>query len=131
MYATQAASYREMEILSATPERLVVICFEQLVVQLTRARIAAEQKDPRTRVAAMTKARAIITELLSTLDFEQGGRISADLAALYRFLLADLADQALAPESRRLGQLAAIASELRDGFDGASKQLQTPLKRPA
>jgi flagellar secretion chaperone FliS len=120
-----------MEILSATPERLVVICFEQLVVQLTRARIAAEQKDPRTRVAAMTKARAIITELLSTLDFEQGGRISADLAALYRFLLADLADQALAPESRRLGQLAAIASELRDGFDGASKQLQTPLKRPA
>lgn len=131
MYATQAASYREMEILSATPERLVVICFEQLVVQLTRARIAAEQQDPRARIAATTRARAIITELLSTLDFEQGGRISSDLAAIYRFLLADLTDQALAPAPRRLGQLAAIASELRDGFDGAAKQLQPPLKRPA
>jgi flagellar secretion chaperone FliS len=131
MYATQAASYREMEILSASPERLVVICFDQLVIQLNRARIAAEQGDPRVRVAAMTKARAIITELLSTLDFEQGGRISTDLAALYRFLLADLTDQALAPNASRLVQLAAIAADLRDGFDGAAKQLQLPLKRPA
>jgi flagellar protein FliS len=131
MYATQAASYREMEILSASPERLVVICFDQLVIQLNRARIAAEQGDPRVRVAAMTKARAIITELLSTLDFEQGGRISTDLAAIYRFLLADLTDQALAPNALRLVQLAAIAADLRDGFDGAAKQLQLPLKRPA
>jgi flagellar protein FliS len=131
MYATQAASYREMEILSASPERLVVICFDQLVIQLNRARIAAEQGDPRVRVAAMTKARAIITELLSTLDFEQGGRISTDLAAIYRFLLADLTDQALAPNAVRLVQLAAIAADLRDGFDGAAKQLQRPLKRPA
>jgi flagellar protein FliS len=131
MYATQAASYREMEILSASPERLVVICFDQLVIQLNRARIAAEQGDPRVRVAAMTKARAIITELLSTLDFEQGGRISTDLAAIYRFLLADLTDQALAPNALRLVQLAAIAADLRDGFDGAAKQLQRPLKRPA
>jgi flagellar protein FliS len=130
-YATQAASYREMEILSASPERLVVICFEQLVVQLTRARLAVEQGDVRLRVAAMTKSRAIISELLATLDFVRGERIAVDLAAIYRFALAELAEQAVHPNARRLAQLAQIATDLRDGFAGAAEQVQPALKRPA
>ncbi|MCU0646569.1 MAG: flagellar export chaperone FliS [Gemmatimonadaceae bacterium] len=130
-YASQAASYREIELLSAGPERLVVICFEQLVVQLTRARLAIEQGDTRLRVAAMTKSRAIIAELLATLDFERGGRIAVDLAALYRFALSELAEQALVPDAKRVAALVQIAADLRDGFAGAAQQVQPPLKRPA
>jgi flagellar protein FliS len=130
-YATHAASYREMEILSAPPERLVVICFEQLVVQLTRARLASEQGDAKLRLVAMRRARALVDELLGTLDFEKGERIAVNLASLYRFLLAELAEQAIVPDARRLAPLVAIATELRDGFDGAARQVQPALRRPA
>jgi len=42
-YASQAANYRDLEILSATPERLVVLMFDHLVIQLERARIGTER----------------------------------------------------------------------------------------
>ena len=35
-YATQSSSYREMEIQAASPHKLVVIVFEQLVVSTGR-----------------------------------------------------------------------------------------------
>ena len=41
-YAAQKASYREMEVTSASQEKLVVVVFDQLVVSLERARIATD-----------------------------------------------------------------------------------------
>ncbi|MFN9118278.1 MAG: flagellar export chaperone FliS, partial [Gemmatimonas sp.] len=72
-YASQTSSYREMEIHSASPERLLVIVFEQLVVNLERARLAMERHDIELRVVSLTRARNLVAELLATLDFEQGG----------------------------------------------------------
>lgn len=56
-YPSQTSSYREMELLSASPARLVVIVFEQLVVNLERARIAMERNDIELRVTALRRAR--------------------------------------------------------------------------
>lgn len=122
-YAAQAANYRELEILSASPERLVVICFDHLVVQLERARIGAERDDLELSVAGVTKANAIVGELLATLDFEQGGEIATRLADLYQFLLVELLDQTKKRDPERLRRLVGIATALRDGFAGAAEQL--------
>jgi flagellar protein FliS len=75
-YATQTSSYRDMEIQAAAPERLVVIVFEHLVVNLERARIAMERRDVELRVTSLRRARGLVGELLATLDFEQGGAIA-------------------------------------------------------
>jgi flagellar protein FliS len=122
-YAAHAANYRELEILSASPERLVVVLFEHLVVQLERARLGAERGDLELSVAGVTKANAIVGELLATLDFEQGGEIAARLADLYQFLLVELLDQTRKRDPERLRRLAGIAATLRDGFVGAAEQL--------
>lgn len=122
-YATQSSSYREMEIHAASPHKLVVIVFEQLVVNLERARIAMERQDIELRVKSLGRARDIVTELLGTLDFEKGGRIAVELADLYQYMLYELVDVGMRGDLYTMRKLVSIASNLRDGFVGAAEQL--------
>jgi len=128
-YATQSSSYRDMEIQSASPERLVVFVFEQLVVNLERARLAMERKDIELRVTSLRRARDLVTELLVTLDFEQGGALANQLADLYQFMLVQLVDIGQRQDVVTLRKLVNIAASLRDGFVGAADQVtQSRLK---
>ncbi|WP_396208048.1 flagellar export chaperone FliS [Gemmatimonas sp.] len=127
-YASQTSSYREMEIHSASPERLLVIVFEQLVVNLERGRIAMERQDVELRVTSLRRARGLVAELLSTLDFEQGGPLAVELADLYQFLLAELVDIGKRGDLRTMRKLVNIATQLRDGFTGAAQRVVSERK---
>jgi flagellar protein FliS len=122
-YASQSSSYREMEIQSASPARLVVIVFEQLVVNLERARIAMERQEVEQRVTSLRRARGLVTELLTTLDFEQGGPIAHQLADLYQFMLYELVDIGQRGDVVTMRKLVNVAKSLRDGFAGAAQSL--------
>ena len=63
-YASAAVAYREREVLSAAPGRLVVMVFDHLLVNLRRARIAMEANNVQVRVEAIAKAREAAMELL-------------------------------------------------------------------
>lgn len=99
--------YREMEVLTATPETLVVRLYEGAIRQ---ARAAAEHlaagRIPE-RGVAISKALAIVGELRGCLDFEQGGEIAANLSRLYDFVC----DQLLAANLR--GTTQPIAEAIR------------------
>jgi flagellar protein FliS len=127
-YASQTSSYREMEIHAASPERLLVIVFEQLVVNLERARIAMERNDVELRVTALRRARGLVAELLSTLDFEKGGALAIELADLYQFLLTELVDIGRRGDVRTMRKLVNIATHLRDGFAGAAQKVTAERK---
>ena len=122
-YAAQTASYREMEVTSASQEKLVVVVFDQLVVNLERARIAMEREDPELRVTSLSRSRNIVSELLATLDFEKGGRIATQLADLYQYMLYELVDIGQRGDVVTMRKLVNVASHLRDGFKGAADQL--------
>lgn len=122
-YASQSSSYREMEIHSASPERLVVIVFEQLVVNLERARIAMDRNDIELRVTSLRRARGLVGELLATLDFEKGGALSTQLADLYQFMLYELVDIGQRKDVATLRKLVSIATSLRDGFTTAAQSV--------
>lgn len=122
-YATQTSSYREMEIHAASPHKLVVILFEHLVVNLERARIAMERNDIEMRVTSLRRARDIVTELLGTLDFEQGGALANQLADLYQYMLYELVDIGKRGDLYIMRKLVNVATLLRDGFVGAAEQL--------
>lgn len=112
-----------MEFHAASQERLVVIIFEQLVINLERARIAMERNDVELRVTALRRARSLVSELLGTLDFEKGGRIATQLADLYQYMMYELVDIGQRGDVVTMRKLVNIASTLRDGFAGAAEQL--------
>lgn len=122
-YASRIGNYREFEVLSASPERLVVLLSEQLVVQLERARLATEHRNLEAQVTALSKARAIVGELLATLDFDQGAELADGLSAIYQYLLLELVDVGRRGDVDLMRRLVGIASALRDGFAGAAEQV--------
>ncbi len=124
-YASQGASYRDLEVLSASQDRLLLMLFDHLLVQLERARIGTERDDLNIQVGALVKARAILGELLATLDFEQGGEIAVQLADLYQFMLLQLVDVGQRRDVVMMRRLSTIAQTLRDGFAGAVEQVNT------
>lgn len=105
--------------------------FDHLIVQLQRTRIAIEKNDIVLRTQSIGKARAIVSELLGTLDFENGGDIALHLSSLYTFFLEQMVDVGMRNDTELLGRLTFIATELRDGFQGAAVAVPADAKRSA
>jgi flagellar secretion chaperone FliS len=115
-YASQAARYREMEVLSATPGQLVVMLYDHLLVSLRRARLALDGGNIEVRSAMLEKCQAVLNELLVTLDFEKGGAIAKQLSALYAFMIAELVDVGAKRDVAKLERITGMVAELRDAF---------------
>jgi flagellar secretion chaperone FliS len=115
-YATQAAQYREMQVMTASPEQLVVVLFDHVLVTLRRARAAIETFNVDVRIEYLHKSKLAIGELLVTLNHEKGGVIAKNLAALYTFLMTELTDIGRHPGLERLDRVTGIINELRTAF---------------
>ncbi len=119
-----------MQVLSASPARLTVLLFEHLEVVMRRAQTAIRNEQIEQRVEHLGQAREIISELLGTLDIEQGGEIAIDLSMLYGFLLAELVDVGIRRDGVRLGRLIGIVHTLSTAFAAAEKQLDDATATP-
>lgn len=115
-YSHAASTYRAREVQTATPARLVVIVYDHVIAQLTRAALAHKAGNIEARVVAVSKARSGIFELLATLNCERGGDLAKNLKALYGFLLSELHDYGRRPDAQRLAAVLHMVSELREAF---------------
>lgn len=115
-YSNQASAYRERDVLTASPARLVVLLFEHAHSNLLRARRAVQTGNIEERVASIGKARDAIMELLVTLNTDEGGEIAKNLKSLYAFALTELSDVSRRPDGARLEVVIRIISELHSAF---------------
>jgi flagellar protein FliS len=113
-------SYREAEVLTAPPSRLLLITFDALVAAMTRARVGISMGDDAVASAGLDKAREVLGELLGALDHEKGGEIAANLASLYIFMMLDLGTVGLRRDVARLERHIGMARELREAFATAA-----------
>lgn len=114
--AATASRYQELEVLSASPQQLVVIVYDHLLACLKRARIAIAQEQPETRIAQLGRAKDAIAELLATLDHAKGGEIARTLSGLYAFFLTELGEIGMHPDAARLTRVIELVEELRDAW---------------
>jgi flagellar secretion chaperone FliS len=124
-YPSRTTQYRELQVMSASPSRLIVLLFEHLEVVLRRAQMAIRSGQIELRVENMGKAREILSELLGTLDIERGGDIAMDLSMLYGFLLSELVDVGIRRDVVHLGRLIGIVNVLSTAFAQAASQCDT------
>ncbi len=82
------AAYQRGQVGSASPVRIVLLLYEGAVRFSRQAQESFEE--PGLRGHALGRAHAIVSELLSALDFERGADIAANLASLYNFVLEGL-----------------------------------------
>ena len=79
-----AVAYQHTSVQSSSPLELVVLLYDGALRHLVAAKDATLRNDLIARREAFSKVMAIITELQSTLNIEQGGQVAASLDEIGR-----------------------------------------------
>lgn len=109
-------AYRENDVRGATPVRLVVLLFEQMIQDLTQAAQAVEQNDIRLRTRQINHAILVIGHLQSRLDFDQGGKVAKDLEHFYNVLRQNLVQIQFFPSKVGIRQLITDLLTVREAW---------------
>ena len=110
------ASYRQTEVQSRTPLELVTMLYDGALRFLVSAREAIERRDIAARRESLDKALAVIAELQSTLNMQQGGEVAAELDRLYEYSNMRLLDAAMRNDVAAVDEVRRILEILRDGW---------------
>lgn len=117
----RAEQYLESEVLTAGPGRLLLITYAGLLRSLTQAKEALGAGDYHAKHTAVARAQALLLELRRTLHPEACPEVAAGLAAIYTYLLEQLARADAEDDEARLAHVAAIISDLRDTWAQAER----------
>lgn len=110
------ATYRENDVRGASPVRLVVLLYEQMIQDLTQAAQAIEQNDIRLRTKLINHAILVIGYLQSPLDFERGGKVAKDLERFYNVLRQNLVQVQFFPSKAGIQQLITDLLAVREAW---------------
>jgi flagellar secretion chaperone FliS len=114
--ADPTRAYREQSVLTATPGQLVLMLYDGCLRFLAQAAQAMRDGDDREAGRRLGRAEAILDELLSTLDLEQGGVIASRLQGIYVFCSQQLLHARSASDAALIEQVAELLGELRDAW---------------
>jgi flagellar secretion chaperone FliS len=114
-YATASQGYRENAVLTAPPERLVVMLYDGANRFLRQAAAAMRDEDHATSNGRLQRAEAIIDELLSSLDMDQG-EVAERLQAIYLFCRRTLMEARIEQDPQKIEQVADLLAELRSAW---------------
>jgi flagellar protein FliS len=115
--------YQQNDVASMSPARQVVFLYSHVLASLRQASRHLAQKDVEARERSMNKARDILSELLCTLDFEEGGQIAQNLAGLYGWFIDETIQIESTQDAVRLTRLIGLIAELHGAWDQAAQQV--------
>lgn len=128
MYAALKAAdaYRQTEVRSRTPLELVVMLYDGALTFMGTAQQAIRRGDIAARKTAISKALAIVSELQSTLNMEQGGALASSLDELYRWSSVRLLDATVHNDPAPIEEVMQVFRTLRDGWSGIASAPASP-----
>lgn len=115
-YANARRAYNQSAILTAPPERLVVMLYDGAIRFLSQAAAAMRAGNARIAWQRMMRADAILNELDLTLDMSQG-EIPARLRSIYLFCRRQLIEANRDADPGRIDAVGRMLGELRESWE--------------
>ncbi len=81
------SQYQKTQVMTASREKVLLMLYEGAIRFTKQAHAAMKQKKIAEKGKFISKATAILSELMATLDFKQGGQLAVDLENLYVFMI--------------------------------------------
>jgi flagellar protein FliS len=125
-YATAQQAYRDSAILTATPERLVVMLYDGANRFLIQGATAMRAGDLAVMNERLRRAEAIINELRATLDMS-AGQVATNLETIYGFCQRLLLEARLKQDADKIDHVARLLGELRDAWHQVAGKACTPV----
>jgi flagellar protein FliS len=120
-YKSALSTYRETRIKTASQGQLIIMLYSEAVRQLDYAlglldMNGTEKKDPGKieKVSkAVMKTQELVSELMVSLDFEQGGDIATNLFSLYSWFNRELMEANISQDAKRISTIRNHIDDLR------------------
>ena len=116
MYGNGIDTYRQTNVTTADPKRLVLMCYEGAISNLKIARKKYASNEYEAKGKALQKAQEILTLLMQSLNFEKGDKIAVSLEALYNYMLRRLLKGDVMGDTRTLDEVIYILEELESAW---------------
>ena len=122
MTAALRARYLTDAVATASPQRLLVMLYDRLALDLERAQAALSAGDRIAASAQLMHAQDIVLELHSTLNVEdwEGGPA---LSSLYNWVYGELVLANVKGDARRVADCRTVVEPLRDAWAEAAATL--------
>lgn len=115
-YKTSIDQYRKSSVAGASPLQLVVMLYDGALRFMEAGRHAMLSRNVYAQNDNITKAQKVISELLSTLDLEKGGKVGENLFSLYTYVYNRLVDANLEDKPELVAECIVIMSDLRESW---------------
>jgi flagellar protein FliS len=140
-YNNALSTYKETRIKTASQGQLILMLYDEAIKQLSRAHELlelnnSEKKEP-GRIEqigkAIMKTQAIVTELMVSLDFEQGGDIAQNLFSLYTWFNRELVEANIRQDTQRILTVRNMMGDLRTTWNeiAAKNSAEAPNREVA
>jgi flagellar protein FliS len=127
MLTQYARQYEQTQVVTSSGVQLIVLLYDGAIQSLEIARREIQAKNVREKARHLGRAIAIIGELNSVLDYEQGGEIARSLRRLYDYMLAELVEANVRNNEKRLDVPLRCLSTLREAWREVAAQQQPRL----
>jgi flagellar protein FliS len=112
-------AYRQNKVSTADPGTILLLLYQGTIDFLRQAKVSMERGDLAEKGRCVSRALAIISELLANLNFEIGGEVARNLESLYLFMLDQITAANLVNDPKPLEDTIALLSTLKEGWEGA------------
>ncbi len=125
---TRYNSYQQKQVLEAAPEDILLQLLQGAIVRLKQAQdLFSNEKKGRARERRQ-RAYAIIAYLDGILDRKNQPEISAELEALYAYMLREISESTRKDDFERLGNVQEVLSTVYEGWKEAVAEYKKEQK---
>ena len=116
-------TYQKTQVTTASREKILLMLYEGAIRFVKHAQVAMQEKKIAEKGKNLSKATAILSELMSTLDYKQGGQLAQDLESLYVFMIDKLIEGNI---NNDIECLKAVEQILRTLYAGWQDVIENP-----
>ncbi|MBY0239786.1 MAG: flagellar export chaperone FliS [Burkholderiaceae bacterium] len=117
-YSSYHSTNLDAQTARASPVELVLVLTDGLLEELARARGHIIGKRYELKATSLNKCTEIINGLSSSLDYEQGGEIVANLGRLYDYCAARLYRAGVDMEPAIIDEVSGLLTTIKQGWLG-------------
>jgi flagellar protein FliS len=113
MMVNPYGQYRQNQVATAAPEKLLLMLYDGAVKFVKSAREGVARRDMERANREIKRVQDILVELSSALDFSRG-EVSDNLFSLYEYMNRGLIEANMKKDDRILGEVEVLLGGLRD-----------------
>ncbi|MBI3302270.1 MAG: flagellar export chaperone FliS [Deltaproteobacteria bacterium] len=112
-------AYRQNQVTTADPGTILLLLYQGAIDFLRQAKTSLERGDMAEKGWCVTRALAIISELLTSLNFAVGGEVARNLEGLYLFMLDQITTANIGNDPTPFAETIALLCTLKEGWEEA------------